>query len=176
MEEGYCLFDTAIGRCGVVWRDRSISGTQLPGHNDDALRAEISRRHPDAQEREPPDFAQQTIDLITSLIAGEPADLSIIALDMAGVPAFHRKVYALARTIPPGQTMTYGEVAVALGSPGSARAVGQALGHNPFVIVVPCHRVIAAGGKSGGFSAHGGVGTKLRLLSIERGDDLFDAL
>lgn len=176
MSEGYCLFDTAIGRCGIVWRDRSISGTQLPGNNDDAVRAEIQRRRPDAQEREPPGFVQQAVSLITSLIAGDPADLSVIIVDMVEVPAFHRQVYELARTIPPGQTLTYGEVASALDSPGSARAVGQALGHNPFAIVVPCHRVIAAGGKSGGFSAHGGVGTKLRLLSIERGDDLFDGL
>ena len=83
------------------------------------------------------------------------------------MPPFHRRVYEVARTIPPGATLSYGEIATRLGAPGSARAVGQALGRNPFAIVVPCHRVLAAGGKLGGFSANGGVTTKLRLLSIE---------
>src|SRR4029079_6784817 len=97
----------------------------------------------------------------------EAAELSAIALDMAQVPPFHRRVYEVARTIPPGATLSYGEIATRLGVPGSARAVGQALGRNPFAIVVPCHRVLAAGGKMGGFSANGGIGTKLRMLSIE---------
>ena len=90
-----------------------------------------------------------------------------LELDMAGVPPFHQRVYAVARAIPPGTTMTYGEVAQLLGEPGAARAVGQALGHNPFAPVVPCHRVLAAGNRSGGFSASGGVRAKLRMLQIE---------
>jgi methylated-DNA-[protein]-cysteine S-methyltransferase len=98
--------------------------------------------------------------------------LSFITLDMEGVPEFHRRVYGVARTIPPGATLSYGEIAARLGDPGSARAVGQALGRNPFVIVVPCHRVLAAGGKTGGFSANGGTATKLTLLAIE-GAQLF---
>ena len=118
---------------------------------------------------------------IVALLRGKPnapADLSHIALDMEGVPPFHRRVYELARGIAPGTTLTYGEIATCLGDPGSARAVGQALGHNPFAPVVPCHRVLAAGGRSGGFSANGGVATKLRMLQIERasfgGPGLFD--
>jgi methylated-DNA-[protein]-cysteine S-methyltransferase len=87
---------------------------------------------------------------------------------MDGVPPFRRRVYQMARTIPPGETRSYGEIAARLGAPGSARAVGQALGRNPFPIIVPCHRVLAAGGKIGGFSANGGVGTKLRMLALER--------
>ncbi len=123
---------------------------------------------------------RHAIDGIVALLHGEAGDLSAIELDMDGVPPFHRRVYALARTIAPGETMSYGEIAAQLGAAGSARAVGQALARNPFAIVVPCHRVLAAGGKVGGFSANGGTTTKLRLLSIERartGDapTLFDA-
>ncbi|RZJ10583.1 MAG: MGMT family protein, partial [Haliea sp.] len=95
-------------------------------------------------------------------------DLSDIPLDMAGVPPFHRRVYEIARAIPPGRVLTYGEVAQRLGEPGAARAVGQALGHNPFAPVIPCHRVLAANRQGGGFSAGGGVSTKLRMLEIER--------
>ena len=110
---------------------------------------------------------QRALDGIVALLRGEASDLSAVALDMERVPPFHRRVYEAARTIPPGATLSYGEIAARLGAPGSARAVGQALGRNPFAIVVPCHRVLAAGGKVGGFSANGGVTTKLRLLSIE---------
>jgi methylated-DNA-[protein]-cysteine S-methyltransferase len=105
-------------------------------------------------------------------------DLSNVVLDMDGVPPFHQRVYALARRLLPGETVTYGELARRLGDPGAARAVGQALGANPFAPVVPCHRVLAASGRAGGFSANGGVSTKLRLLLIERtrfnGPGLFD--
>src|SRR5262249_61450420 len=94
-----------------------------------------------------------------------------VRLDRTGVPAFRRRVYEAARTIPPGQTLSYGEVAACAGSPGAARAVGQALGKNPFAIVVPCHRVLAAGGRVGGFSAQGGIATKLRLLALQSAPD-----
>jgi methylated-DNA-[protein]-cysteine S-methyltransferase len=101
------------------------------------------------------------------LLAGGPGDLSNAELDMEGVPPFHRRVYEIARGIRPGMTLSYGEVAARLGAPGAARAVGQALGQNPFPILVPCHRVLAAGGKIGGFSAHGGTATKQHMLAIE---------
>ena len=104
---------------------------------------------------------------ITALLRGEPCDLGSIDLDMSDVPEFHCRVYAVARTIPPGRTLTYGDVAARLGEPGAARAVGQALGRNPFAIIVPCHRVVAAGGRLGGFSAGGGAVTKRRILAIE---------
>jgi methylated-DNA-[protein]-cysteine S-methyltransferase len=109
---------------------------------------------------------RQVIDRIVALLAGKADDLSGVALDMEGVPPFNRRVYEIARTIPPGRTLTYGEIAARLDAP-DARGVGQALGENPFPPVVPCHRVVAAGGKTGGFSAPGGVDTKLRLLAIE---------
>jgi len=110
---------------------------------------------------------QHAVEGISALLHGERSDLSAVELDMDGVPSFHRRVYQITRTIAPGATLSYGEIAARLGAPGSARAVGQALGRNPFAIIVPCHRVVAAGGKVGGFSATGGTTTKLHLLSIE---------
>jgi methylated-DNA-[protein]-cysteine S-methyltransferase len=119
------------------------------------------------------------IDRIVALLRGEAVDLSDAALDTARIPDFHRRVYAIARTIPPGRTLTYGEIAERLGDPSAARDVGQALGENPFPIVVSCHRVLAANGKLGGFSAPGGAATKLKLLRIEGAEaaaqlELFD--
>jgi methylated-DNA-[protein]-cysteine S-methyltransferase len=166
---GFTLFDTAIGRCGVAWSDRGLVGVQLPEAGDTATRERMLRRFPAAAERPPPPQVRPAIDGIVALLQGEPSDFSEIALDMEGVAPFHRRVYEVARTIPPGKTLAYGEVAARLGATGAARAVGQALGHNPFPIVVPCHRVVAAGGKIGGFSAHGGPATKRRMLAIEGG-------
>ena len=169
---GFALFDTAIGRCGIAWGARGISGILLPGANERELRARLAQRFPTAQEVTPPAAmpvaVHDAIDAVARLLRGEAAELSSIALDMEGVPPFHRRVYQMARGIAPGATLSYGELAARLGQPGAARAVGQALGRNPFAIVVPCHRVLAAGGKVGGFSASGGITTKLRMLSIER--------
>jgi methylated-DNA-[protein]-cysteine S-methyltransferase len=164
---GFTLFDTAIGRCGVVWHTHALVWVQLPELNPAATRSRVQRRFPGASEAPPPAFASRAIDEIVAVLEGEPRDLSGIPLDMEAVPEFHQRVYAVARTIPPGQTSTYGEIAVRLGAPGTARAVGQALGRNPFAIVVPCHRVLAADGGMGGFSAGGGVATKRQMLRIE---------
>jgi O-6-methylguanine DNA methyltransferase len=164
---GFTLFDTPIGRCAVAWGTNGVVGVQLPEAGERATRARVARRFPSARETTPPAHVQRSIDGITALLHGEQTDLSKVALDMEHVPPFHRRVYEVARTIPAGATLSYGEVAARLGAPGSARAVGQALGRNPFALVVPCHRVLAAGGKAGGFSANGGVATKLRLLAIE---------
>ena len=165
--QGVTLFDTAIGRCGIAWGGRGIVGVQLPETHEAATRSRLLRRFPDARESPPPPAVRSAVYAITALLRGERTDLAGVALDMDGLPEFHRRVYEAARTIPPGSTRSYGEIAKALGEPGSARAVGQALGRNPFAIVVPCHRVLAAGGRAGGFSATGGVGTKLRMLAIE---------
>ena len=164
---GFALFDTAIGWCGIAWGPRGIVGVQLPEGSAPATRARLLRRFPDAREAPPPSEARHAIDDITALLRGEPKGLDDVPLDMEGVPDFNRRVYEVARTIPWGATLSYGEIAKRLGDPGVARDVGQALGQNPFAIVVPCHRVLAAGGKWGGFSARGGVSTKRRLLSIE---------
>jgi methylated-DNA-[protein]-cysteine S-methyltransferase len=166
---GFTIFDTAIGPCGIAWNEHGIAGIQLPERSESHLRARLSRHFPGAVEVEaaPPEDVAHAIDGIVALLAGQASDLSFVSLDMDGVPDFNRRVYEVARGIPAGATMSYGEIAARLGIARDARAVGQALGQNPFPIVVPCHRVVAAGGKPGGFSARGGVSTKLRLLAIE---------
>lgn len=163
----FALFDTAIGCCGIAWGEAGIRGVQLPQADAQQTRQLMRRRFPGAHEAVLPVQVQAAIAGVTAMLRGEAHDLSALVLDMRGVPAFHQRVYAVTRSIPPGQTLTYGEVAARLGEPGAARAVGQALGRNPFAPVVPCHRVLAAGDKPGGFSASGGVRTKLRLLLIE---------
>jgi methylated-DNA-[protein]-cysteine S-methyltransferase len=166
--QGVLLFDTAIGRCGIAWGDRGIVAVQLPDGSDQRTLGRMRRRVPGATpDGVPPLVVSRAVDGITALLRGEDVDLSGITLDTDRVPEFDRRVYEVARTIPPGNTMSYGEIATGLGAPREARAVGQALGRNPFAIVVPCHRVVAANGAIGGFSAHGGAATKLRLLSIE---------
>jgi methylated-DNA-[protein]-cysteine S-methyltransferase len=164
---GLALFETAIGHCGIAWSERGIAAVRLPEKNDAATRASLTRRCPGAEEQAPPPPVQHAIDGIVALLSGELRDLSAVVLDMDRVPQFHRRVYEIARTIAPGDTLSYGDIAARLGEPGAARDVGQALGRNPFPIVVPCHRVVAAGGKLGGFSAPGATATKRRLLAIE---------
>jgi len=164
---GYALFDTAIGRCAIAWSASGIAAIQLPDGSVPQTRAHMAQRFPDARETTPPRGVGTAINRITAVLRGEKADLSRITLDMTGVSPFYRRVYEAAREVPPGATISYGELAARIRSPGAARAVGQALGRNPFAVVVPCHRVLAAGGKPGGFSATGGVRTKLRMLSIE---------
>lgn len=170
---GWAVFDTAIGPCGIAWGPQGIRGAQLPQADGAATRARMARRFPALAEQPPPAEVAAVIDDLQALLRGEPRDLAQVRLDYTGVPAFHRRVYAAALAIGPGCTRTYGQVAQALGEPGAARAVGQALGANPFAPIVPCHRVLAAGGRPGGFSAHGGAVTKLRMLAIEgaRPDD-----
>ena len=163
----FALFDTAIGTCGIAWSGRGIVGVQLPETGETETRARLLRRFPDAREASQSADIQLVIDGIVALLAGEPSDLSNAVLDLDGVPEFNRRVYDVARGITPGATLTYGEIATRLGDRLAARAVGVALGQNPCPLVVPCHRVLAAGGKTGGFSANGSVTTKLKLLSIE---------
>ncbi|MGN6571049.1 MAG: methylated-DNA--[protein]-cysteine S-methyltransferase [Pseudolabrys sp.] len=176
----FTIFDTAIGPCGIAWSGRGVYAVQLPEGSAAATRARLIKRYPQALEAPPPSAIRHAIDSVVALLAGEQRDLADIAIDDEGTPDFNRKVYAVARAIPPGETLTYGEVAERLGDKALARAVGQALGENPCPIVMPCHRVLAASGKTGGFSAPGGVDTKLKLLTIERaqpgGPTLFDDL
>jgi len=166
-DQHFALFDTAIGVCAIAWGPRGIHSVQLPMGNQDKTRARIRQRHGDIPEAQPTPAVQHAIDRIVALLAGQSDDLMDIELDLANVPAFHRGVYDIARRIPPGETMTYGDIAKRLGGVELAREVGQALGRNPCPIVVPCHRVLAAGNKPGGFSANGGVVTKLKMLEIE---------
>jgi methylated-DNA-[protein]-cysteine S-methyltransferase len=163
----FTLFQTDIGCCGIVWNTRGIAGVQIAEKSEQATRSRISRRYPGVQEVVPPPSVQRVVADIVALLNGEPKELSHVTLDLDGVPDFNRRVYDVARTIRPGATLSYGEIAARLGDRNLARDVAQALSQNPFPIIVPCHRVLAAGGKMGGFSAPGGVRTKLRLLSIE---------
>jgi methylated-DNA-[protein]-cysteine S-methyltransferase len=164
---GFALFDTAIGRCGVAWSDRGITRITLPEASDAVSRRRLAGDAPGATEATPPPAIAAAIERIVAHVRGEPAALDEIALDMDSVPELYREVYAAARQIPSGQTVSYGALARTLGKPGAARAIGQAMGKNPFPIVVPCHRVLAANFATGGFSAHGGVETKARLLAAE---------
>ena len=179
-EFGFALFDTAIGRCGIVWNASGVVGVQLPERSESATRQRLQRRFAAAHEAAPSAQAQHAIDGIVALLNGERRDLDDVTLDLNAAPEFNRRVYAVARSIRPGATLSYGEVAERLGDRLLARDVAQALSENPCPLVVPCHRVLAAGGKTGGFSAPGGVATKLRLLSIEgaqpEGPMLFEGL
>jgi methylated-DNA-[protein]-cysteine S-methyltransferase len=164
---GYHLFETEVGLCGIAWSDRGVTRFQLPEEDEAATRRRLVKGLTDAEEAAPPAPIADVVDRVQALLRGEPADFSDTALDLEGVPPFHRRVYDIALTIPPGRTLTYGEIAKALGEPGAAQAVGQALGRNPIPVIVPCHRVLGAGGWTGGFSAGDGVATKLKLLAIE---------
>ena len=166
---GYALFDTAIGACGIAWnRAAALVGLQLPEASPDAARSRLRARFPTVPEALPPAAVRHVMASIAALLAGEPRDLSDVPLDLDGVPDFNRRVYDVTRAVPAGRTLTYGDIARQLGDPMKARDVGQALGRNPLPIVVPCHRVVAARGKLGGFSARGGAATKRRMLMIEQ--------
>ena len=160
-ESGYALFDTAIGRCAIAWRGGLVVGAALPG-------AGVERRFVGLERTAPPPFAQAAIDRVVRLLAGETEDLSDIPVSFGEAPEFDRGVWKATRRIPRGEVRSYGELAAELGSPRAAQAVGMALGRNPVPIIVPCHRVLASGGRSGGFSAPGGVATKFRILAIEQ--------
>lgn len=166
-EEGLRFFETAIGTCGIAWSDGRVVGVQLPEESERVTRSRMARRFPQLSESEPPPAVRAAIDAAIGLLAGREVDLSAVALDFDRVPAFHRRVYEALRNTTRGTTITYGELAARAGSPGAARAVGSALRTNPLAILVPCHRVIAAGGGLGGFSAGGGLSTKARMLAIE---------
>ena len=164
---GYSIFNTAIGRCGVAWGEAGIVGVQLPEAREIDTRRRLFHLYPDAHEMRPTADVEQAIEGMAALLRGEPADLSDVGLDMNALRPFHQRIYAFTRTIPRGETLTYGEVAAKLRVTGSVRSVAQALACNPFVIIVPCHRVLEAGGYADKISPHGGVISKRRLLSLE---------
>ncbi len=174
-QAGYCLFETPLGLCGIAWSGEppAVTLLQLPEATPERTEARLARQTGVGAARVPPPRIVQVIERLRKHLEGDVQDLRDIALDLDGAAPFARKVYEAARQIPPGQTMTYGELAKAAGRPGAARAVGQALGKNPVAVIIPCHRVLAAGGKPGGFSAHGGRTTKARMLAAEGHADLF---
>lgn len=165
---GCCLFETAVGRCGIAWTaDGAVHAVQLPEADDARTLARMRRRCGAAAEAAVPAAVAQVIARLQAALGGRRDALLDVKIDWDGVTPFHRRVFEAARRIAPGTVVTYGEMARDLGEAGAARAVGQALGLNPFAPLVPCHRILAARGGSGGFSAEGGTRTKLRLLEIE---------
>jgi methylated-DNA-[protein]-cysteine S-methyltransferase len=164
---GYTVFDTSIGRCGIAWGDFGVLGVQLPEAREIETRRRLLRLYPDARELRPPLNAEIAIEGIVATLRGQPSDFSDITLDMSGIHAFNARVYAFTRTIPRGETRTYGEVATSLRASGAAHSVAQAISKNPFMIIVPCHRVLEAGSYADKISPNGGAISKRRLLSIE---------
>jgi methylated-DNA-[protein]-cysteine S-methyltransferase len=163
----YAIFDTGIGRCGIAWGDYGVVGVQLPEAREIETRGRMLRQYPDARETRASLNIEIAIEGIVALLCGQPGDLSEVVLDMNGIHAFNRRVYEFARTIPRGETRTYGEVAASLRASGAAHSVAQAISRNPFMIIVPCHRVLEAGSYADKISPNGGAISKRRLLSIE---------
>ena len=164
---GYTIFDTAIGRCGIAWGDIGIIGVQLPEVRELDTRKRLFHLYPEARELRPPVNVEAAIEGIAMLLRGDVSDLSDVTLDMTGIPAFNQRVYAFARSIPRGESRTYADVASALRASGATHSVAQAIARNPFMIIVPCHRVLEAGHYADKISPNGGVISKRRLLSIE---------
>jgi methylated-DNA-[protein]-cysteine S-methyltransferase len=164
---GYTIFDTSIGRCGIAWGDLGVLGVQLPEAREIETRRRLFQLFPDARELRPPAEIQSAIDGVAALLRGKVADFSEVRLDMSGIRPFDGRVYDFTRTIPRGETMTYGEVAARLRASGATHSVAQALSRNPFMVIVPCHRVLEAGGYADKISPNGGSISKRRLLSIE---------
>jgi methylated-DNA-[protein]-cysteine S-methyltransferase len=177
---GYAIFETTVGRCGIAWSQSGIVAVQLPEAREIDTRRRLLRQSPEARERSPPPEVDCAMDGIAALLRSQPADFASTMLDLQGVPPFNRRVYECVRLIPRGEILTFGEVARRLGASGAANAVGQAIGRNPFPILVPCHRVLRAAGETGELCGNGGVISKRRLLALEGaaagGPTLFDVL
>ena len=164
----FALFDTAIGRCALIWRDCAIVGASLPDESEERMLAGMARRFPNSREAPPSPPVAAAIGAVQRLLAGEMEDFAGVEVDISALATFERRVLEETRAIPCGETRTYGQIAASIGAPDAARAVGRALGRNPVPIIIPCHRVVGTAGKSGGFSAPGGASTKFRILQIER--------
>ena len=164
----YFVFETANGFCAIAWSDVGIARFHLPSSTADAAERNLKRRLPHASAGTPTAQVLAVIDAAKRYFAGEKVDFSDVALDLGVEDEFFEKIYAAARRLGWGQTTTYGSLAKELGAgPEAARDVGQAMARNPVPLIIPCHRVLAAGGKLGGFSAPGGSATKQRMLEIE---------
>jgi len=179
---GYAIFDTAIGRCGIAWSHAGVLGVQLPETREIETRRRLYRLYPEARELPPPPNVGGAIDGLVAALRGQAGDLSDVTLDLEDIPPFNRRVYDCARAIPRGETRTYGEIASSLRASGALSSVAQAIAKNPFVIIVPCHRVLETAGEyADRMSPYGGTISKRHLLSIEgmrptAGKTLFDAL
>lgn len=167
VREHYCVFETAIGPCGVAWTEAGLTRLQLPESNRDATETRLRKRSGSAGPELPPPPVRRAITDIQSYMVGDRIEFTAVPIDWSGVSPFHRRIYETTRSLGWGMTASYGEVARKAGPPVVARAVGQAMARNPVPIVIPCHRVLAAGRRIGGFSAYGGAVTKERLLTLE---------
>jgi methylated-DNA-[protein]-cysteine S-methyltransferase len=178
---GYAIFDTAIGRCGIVWSNAGVLGVQLPEMREIDTRRRLLRLYPEAREQRPPPNTANAIEGITTVLRGQQSDFADVVLDWDGIPTFNRRVYDFTRSIPRGETRTYAEVAASLRVSGATHSVAQAIAKNPYMIIVPCHRVLEAGHYADQLSAFGGSISRRHLLSIEgtrplTGKTLFDVL
>jgi len=181
MGRGYAIFDTGVGRCGIVWSDAGIVAVQLPEARELDTRRRLYRLYPEAREMRPPPMVETAIQGIAAALRGRDADFSDVALDLEGISLFNQRVYEHARSIPRGETRTYDEVAAAMRRTGAEFSVAQAIAKNPFMIIVPCHRVLEAGHYADKISPYGGTISKRHLLSIEgtrpiASKSLFDVL
>jgi methylated-DNA-[protein]-cysteine S-methyltransferase len=166
-QDGHAIFETRLGWMGIGWSAKGVTHLQLPESGRDRTESRLLARGAFPEAGTPPAAIQAAIGAIARYAAGEAGNFSDIPVDLTGVDEFRRAIYDRARKLAYGETTTYGELAEAAGHPGLARETGAAMGSNPIPIIVPCHRVLAAGGKMGGFSAPGGVFTKRRLLELE---------
>jgi methylated-DNA-[protein]-cysteine S-methyltransferase len=164
---GYTVFDTGIGRCGIAWGHLGVVGVQLPEAREIETRGRMLRQYPDARELRAPLNVEIAIEGIVAALRGQPYDLSDVTLDISSITPFNVRVYKFTRGIPRGETCTYGEVAAKLGASGAEHSVAQAIARNPFMIIVPCHRVLETGNYADKISPNGGAISKRRLLSIE---------
>lgn len=164
----YQVFETAGGFCAIAWSGTGIARFQLPAASADATERNLRRRLPNAAPGTPPPDVARVVEAARRYFAGERIDFSDVPLDLAGQDEFFQRIYAALRRVGWGRTTTYGSLAKELGAgPEAARDVGQAMASNPVPLIIPCHRVLAAGGKVGGFSAPGGSTAKLRMLELE---------
>jgi methylated-DNA-[protein]-cysteine S-methyltransferase len=163
----YSIFDTAIGRCAIAWGDAGIVGVHLPEAREIDTRRRLFHLYPEARENKPTPNSEAAIEGIVGLLRGGAADFPDVMLDLRDVHGFDQRVYQITQRIHRGETLTYGDVAARLGSPSAVRSVALALARNPFVIIVPCHRVLEKGGYADHMSPHAGLISKRRLLSIE---------
>lgn len=168
MNQFYHVFETAAGFCGISWNESGVTRFQLPTKAAESTERLLLRRIPTASPATPPAEVMDTIAAVKRYFDGEAVDFSGVRLDLGEQDDFFRRIYDAARRVEWGHTTTYGTLARQLGAgPEAARDVGQAMAKNPVALIIPCHRVLAAGGKIGGFSAPGGSDSKRRMLELE---------
>ena len=164
----YLVFETASGFCGIAWNNVGITRFQLPTRSAEATQRNLLRRVPGAEPGAPTPEVAEAVAAVKRYFEGEETDFSSFKLDLGEQDPLVERIYAAARRVRWGQTTTYGNLAGELGAgPEAARDVGQAMAKNPVALIIPCHRVLAAGGKVGGFSAPGGSAAKIRMLELE---------